>query len=144
MSTQRTTSPYRWEPEQFEQRPPVDWGKVTDRLTSWALIIGVMGSMALVGFIAGLRWDDSPVTIAPPASIVETIDETSPQWNCLTMGNHLCGPEWTSVETATLDDGSPMMDVLTEGERTDWTGCLTNSGPTVTIVCPDGYVEVWS
>ena len=46
--------------------------------------------------------------------------------------------QWVSVDDALMDDGSPMLDVLTEGERQDWTGCITDY---LIVSCPDGYTE---
>ena len=83
---------------------------------------------------------DHDATIAP-VETTPVIHEDEPGWNCLTMGNKVCGPSFVPVETATLGDGSPLLDVLTEGERQDWTGCLIQFGDTTYIVCPDGYVE---
>lgn len=68
--------------------------------------------------------------------------EDQPGWNCLTMGNLECGPDWVPV-TAELGDA------LAEGEDFDtgypdstWDGCLVNGTPgdAITVVCPDGYV----
>lgn len=143
MSDMMNHPPLTWEPEQFEQTPPIDWGKVTDRATMWVGIITAGAMLTLVGFIAGMRIDDGPQVIdSPPVHLAETIDETSPQWNCLTMGNKVCGGEWEPVETATVADGSPLLDVITEGERQEWDGCMVRFGDTTTIVCPDGYTEV--
>lgn len=78
------------------------------------------------------------VTVTAPAQVAED----DPDWNCLTMGNHSCSPEdWKPVEESVLSDGSALLDVLTEGDRQDWTGCLVRWGDTTKIVCPDGYVE---
>lgn len=50
-------------------------------------------------------------------------------------------PEWEDVNTAEMADGSFLVDVLMEGERQDWNGCLVHWDDTTVIVCPDGYVE---
>lgn len=68
------------------------------------------------------------------------ITEDDPRWNCMTMGNHTCGPNWVPVPT-------PLADALAEGSKDDattfdWEGrCLTNNLDTA--VCDDGWVERW-
>ena len=69
-------------------------------------------------------WDDT--SCAAPG---HTIQEDEPGWNCLTMGNHSCGPEWTPFwgDIYDLDPNAPHEN------------CLVRIGDTSTVVCPDGY-----
>ena len=58
-----------------------------------------------------------------------TPEEDEPGFNCLTMGNHSCGPEWTPFwgDIYDLDPNAPHEN------------CLVRIGDTSTVVCPDGY-----
>jgi hypothetical protein len=69
----------------------------------------------------------------------DPIFEDDPRWNCLTMGNRTCGPNYQPVD-------QPLADALAEGAKDDattydWESCLVAYGDTTIIVCPDGYVE---
>ncbi|MGV0949408.1 MAG: hypothetical protein ACOYB3_01960 [Azonexus sp.] len=63
----------------------------------------------------------------------EVLTEEDAGWNCLTMGNHLCGPDYLPMSSA-------MADALAEGEHpeVDWMSCLTDK--ISVVVCPDGTV----
>lgn len=69
------------------------------------------------------------------AQMADNIEEASRAYGDDTF------PEWEDVNTALLPDGSALVDVLGEGERQDYTGCLVHFDDTTVIVCPDGYVE---
>ena len=112
----------------------VRWDRVAGAVV---LILATLG-----GVTAGVqlgRTPPPPVTIVTPqvpAWADPGITEDDVWWNCLTMGNGMCGPEYVPV-TAELAD------VLTEAEDTDhaWETCLTRPVPDATeVVCPDGYV----
>ena len=49
-----------------------------------ALAIGAIGASVLIGIPA--------VACTPAAKADPTVTEDSPGWNCVTMGNHICGP----------------------------------------------------
>lgn len=66
--------------------------------------------------------------LSPPA-------EDEPGWNCLTMGNLECGPDWAPL-TAEQIQGI----TWSHAGYDDWQGCLTDQ---VTVVCDDGYVYEW-
>lgn len=70
----------------------------------------------------------------------DPIFEDDPRWNCLTMGNHICGPNYQPVD-------QPLADALAEGDKPDattydWESCLVSYGDTMIVVCPDGWVEL--
>ena len=49
-----------------------------------ALAIGAIGASLLIGVPA--------VACTPSAKASPEVTEDSPGWNCVTMGNHICGP----------------------------------------------------
>lgn len=82
--------------------------------------------------------DPVTVSVTIPAWADPGITEDDPGWNCLTMGNGLCGPEYAPVTTE-------LADVLTEASDVDraWEACLWRSIPDATaVVCPDGSVTI--
>lgn len=60
-------------------------------------------------------------------------------WNCLTMGNGVCGPDWQPLDSgwqdAMAEGGAP------DATTRDWSVCLVKVGDTTVVVCPDGWVE---
>lgn len=64
-----------------------------------------------------------PATPTP----IPSISEDDPNWNCLTMGNRQCGPDWVPVPAANATD-------------IGHAGCYWSIGPTTWVACPDGYV----
>jgi hypothetical protein len=81
--------------------------------------------------IAGQAVDDAATPDAP-----EVLTEEDPGWNCLTMGNRLCGAPYRPVD-------SELADALSEGEEGSdypWETCLVAVGDTTIVVCPDGKV----
>lgn len=101
-------------------------------------------ALAVAAFVAAVsvaQADDWP-TPAPTVTVTVTapvtpstppapVAEDDPAWNCLTMGNHRCGPEW-----------EPFPSPAVEGpDGTQHTGCLIRFGDTSFIVCPDGYTD---
>lgn len=77
-----------------------------------------------------------PVRLMDPAnpsdsliSAVSTVNEDDPEWNCLTMGNRECGPDFIPAPT----------DWTTEPDGTTHQDCLALIGDTTYVVCPDGY-----
>jgi len=75
---------------------------------------------------------DKPATPTPtitPTQVREFIAEDDPRWNCMTMGNKDCGPEWDLItDQGVVEDITP-----TEGAR-----CLIRVADTSLIVCDDG------
>jgi hypothetical protein len=76
---------------------------------------------------------DESVTVGPAV-----IDEDDPRFNCLTMGNHICGPGYVPVT-------AEQADALAEGDEAgaapvDWRSCLIWPKGQTLVVCPDGTV----
>lgn len=73
-------------------------------------------------------WGDAPTE--------DGITEEDPRWNCLTMGNGVCGPTYVPVTPEQADN-------LSEGDEGGdfpWESCLIDIDSTTTVVCPDGTV----
>lgn len=65
---------------------------------------------------------------------VATVTEDDPAWNCLTMGNLRCGPDWVPLPQVIAHQIG--LDV--DGDQA---GCLWLAGATTSyVVCPDGFV----
>jgi hypothetical protein len=96
--------------------------------------ITVLG-LLLTGLVFAIGWHYVSKD-APAPKETQTITEDDPRWNCLTMGNRKCGPDYKPVPKG-------LAEALYEGVDTkeDWTKCLVNFGDTTVIVCPDGRVE---
>lgn len=73
---------------------------------------------------------------AKPREVVvntaNTVEEDSPEWNCLTMGNKVCGPGYTPLPPEMYLDVF-MPEALPKV-------CLWEVADTTTIVCTDGTV----
>lgn len=71
------------------------------------------------------------------------VQEDDRDWNCLTMGNGVCGKVYRPVRQGLADalaeGGSP------NATTRDWEGtCLVRRWPTeVELVCADGWHEYW-
>lgn len=95
-----------------------------------------LAAVALAASAVMFTMSTDPAPVAPAAVHVE---EDSPGWNCLTMGNRVCGPAFVPVS-------QDLGDALAEGDdpaatTRDWESCMVNEGDTTFIVCPDGFVE---
>ena len=80
------------------------------------------------------------LVVATPSNLASTatLNEDAVGWNCLTMGNRVCGDAFAPI-------GSPLADALAEGEDSatparDWSVCLVDAARTF-IVCPDGFTK---
>lgn len=96
---------------------------------------GLAGVAALLLTGQALAGASEPVTLIDPAHPTDSlisVSEDSPEWNCLTMGNRECGPDWTPAD--------PEWSAEPDGTRHD--GCLVSIGETTYLVCPDGYTAV--
>lgn len=76
-----------------------------------------------------------PATTLPDTSTIPEgdVDEDMPGFNCLTMGNRKCGPDWKPLPD---DVFAEIMDGETQ-TATDY--CLWLTGETTLIVCSDGF-----
>jgi hypothetical protein len=68
-------------------------------------------------------------------------DDPTGRWNCLTMGNLTCGPDWQPITSA-------MADSLAEGtnpgdDTRDWETCLIHHADRTIVICHDGTVLTW-
>lgn len=102
-----------------------------------SLYAGIAGFAALLLAGQAFAGASEPVVLIDPANpadstISATVNEDEPGWNCLTMGNRICGasyvpadPEWSA-----------------EPDGTTHEDCLVEIADTSTVVCPDGYVAV--
>lgn len=127
------------------------------RATARILSIGLIAGGAAAGLVYGIDHDpdlaptvtsrNAPVTKPAPAVTKpaprETISEDDWQWNCLTMGNKMCGPDWVPVD-------HELADALAEGDDDGndypWEACKvrfenedgTAYSDATIVVCPDG------
>lgn len=100
-------------------------------------VAGVAACLLVAGCMESAPAVDSGPVSAPAVSVTApvtapvTVEEDSPEFNCLTMGNRVCGqpfvPFWGDVVDASGVNHSP--------------GCLVSYGDTSTMVCPDGFVD---
>ena len=72
--------------------------------------------------------------IPAPAEGEAGITDDSPGFNCLTMGNRVCGPGWERVP----DD--VYASIYNGNLPTDTDYCVWSTGALVTIACTDGMV----
>lgn len=97
-------------------------------------VIAACLSSVVVGAGIGHVLMPTDLVTRPPAAAVKApeVSEDDWRWNCLTMGNHLCGPDWVPVDKE-FDD---LLDEVEQPSR--WTDCLTfNDGEADLVVCPD-------
>ena len=100
-----------------------------------AIAVVMIGSQIKATTVVPSKSTPSPVvshTVSP-----STISEDDPNWNCLTMGNKICGPTW---ETIKLHSTTELALKNSEDATQDWSKCLIHFDDTTTIVCPDGKV----
>lgn len=102
----------------------------------------VASSVAALGLAYGIdhqaSLDPTPATVVsqvgtpnyPPPAESYTITEDDPEWNCLTMGNHQCGPEWDPLPE----------DLYSHIGVSDDEQCVWRLADTTVIVCSDGQV----
>lgn len=89
----------------------------------------------------------STITTAPHpamATIATTntptrITEDDPRWNCLTMGDHLCGPKYKVIDD-TEYPSAWFKTIATNHPGYDPYRCLIAVDDTTEIVCQDGWV----
>lgn len=114
---------YSWNPRVRDER---GIGSLTASVivTIWALFMVVLGGVAAQR-IADYNEHHVDAPYQAKVTKVAHLAEDDPGWNCLTMGNHRCGPAW-----------KPAPPRLVPGH----TDCLWRVGPTSYFVCPDGYV----
>jgi hypothetical protein len=67
------------------------------------------------------------------------ITEGDPHWNCLTMGNHRCGPNYKMVDDLP-NTSNWIATIRDEHHGYDPYRCLVDIADTTTIVCQDGWV----
>lgn len=75
-----------------------------------------------------------PVVLIDPANPSDSLitsepAEDEPGFNCLTMGNRICGPDWQPADP----------EWSAEPDGTTHEDCLVLIGETTYLVCPDGY-----
>ena len=104
-----------------------------------ALTVGlIIGALAGAGFGAGVTYavTDKPAQVTPEQVTVQSPAEDEPGWNCLTMGNYECGPDYIPVSTS-------LAEILTKSYGPyNWESCVFQAAEddTFTVACPDGYV----
>lgn len=116
------------------------------RLTMTQAVLTTMAAGVLAGSLLPLSpfVDTTPTTSVAPV-VLETVgtaavQEDDPRWNCMTMGNRICGPNWKPVPQELGDALAEGVSEAPENADTrDWEACLVDEGDTTYIVCPDGY-----
>jgi len=108
------------------------------RSIATAITCAALGALFAAGCIYAADADDLAGP-QPPALETTTIQEDDPRWNCMTMGNRICGPNWNLVP-------QELADALAEGgapdaTTRDWEVCRVRLDDTTIVVCPDGWVE---
>ena len=107
------------------------------------LVTTTVAAGIAAGFLIPLHpWLNPNSTSSVPV-VVETrgtavaprVEEDSPLWNCLTMGNGICGPSYVKVSQS-LGDALAEGDDAAFSDRV-WEDCKTN---THVVVCPWGQV----
>lgn len=98
------------------------------------LILACLGSS--LAFPAETTPVASPATMATltPRPTGSPVAEDDLRFNCLTMGNRLCGPSWIPVPR---DLYGPLNETVADR---DWRDCLIHYGDTTVVACADGGV----
>ncbi len=105
-------------------------------LSAAAVVVGATGGHLLMPADTAVEVGPKPpVMAAEPA-------EDAPGWNCLTMGNKVCGSKWRPVDQAFAEIlAQDARDTQTPGHDVAYfRTCLYVNGDTAWVVCPDGYV----
>lgn len=99
-----------------------------DAALALVLVVGCLVLAALAWVSADRIKDYDRTQVRHPyqnrAVAVPPVAEDEPGWNCLTMGNRRCGPDWKPAHR------------VIDGHR----DCLWLIGDTTLVACPDGYV----
>jgi hypothetical protein len=85
----------------------------------WVLT-GLLVALLVVIVFAGSDSPSQSVWVKPdPVSPAVRVEEDSPQWDCHTMGNHVCGvPESpVSEPSVRIEEDDPRWDCRTMGNR---------------------------
>lgn len=98
-------------------------------------VVGVVGALIVVVAASPPSPPPEPTPVTVDAGTASPPAEDEPGWNCLTMGNLECGPDWVPL-TAEQIQGI----TRSHAGYDDWQGCLTDQ---VTVVCDDDYVWEW-
>lgn len=92
---------------------------------------GVASFLLFSGLVLASTWGDQAWQTTPGEQS-SSIQEDSPLWNCLTMGNKTCGQGWTMV-TQSLGDALAESADNEEATYLPWQTCMTDGK---TIACP--------
>jgi len=92
----------------------------------------LMGALVVAAFgVGGTAEGDVVLTVpAPTVASAPVIFDDEPGFNCLTMGNRMCGPDYV-----------PFPEPVTDEVGTVHVDCLIMVGESSTLVCRDGYVS---
>lgn len=100
-----------------------------------------IGAAAAFGLAYGIDHDPdlAPTPKSHGVTATPTIAEDDPAWNCLTMGNRTCGPDYVPVDAEMAD---ALMEASDQPVTYRWEACLADYGTdgAYTVVCPDGTV----
>lgn len=72
--------------------------------------------------------------MAKSGSQSQVTEEDLFHFNCLTMGNHKCGPTWLPIDVGWREQ------VVLDNPSQDPKGCLVLVGDTTYIDCPNGRI----
>lgn len=99
----------------------------TRRVTEALLCIslGIAGTVAVVATTPDIVSGSYTVP-----HITDTIHEDDPRWDCLTMGNRVCGPNWQPIDAVPYVHDRSVT-------------CLWDSVYTGSVACDDGEVFAW-
>lgn len=89
---------------------------------------------------------NTPIGTPTQSTAPVVVEEDDPRWNCMTMGNKVCGPVFVPVSSiAGLGDALAEGDDATTPTGTNtaptrnWEACMVWEGDTTYIHCPDGF-----